>query len=54
MAIFKTPKQVRPKEMGKTTFATGRADLSAAIPNPKSCGSMRHRMHERREHRERY
>jgi hypothetical protein len=52
--IFKTPKQIRVKEIGKTTFATGRVHAELSL-QPKTCGNMRHMRHEMREHnRERY
>lgn len=59
--IFKTPKQVRPQELGRGKFATGRTEMPTL--NPQLCNMLKHRnmtrheiheRHERREHRGRY
>lgn len=51
MAIIKKPSQIRPRELGSTKFATGRANLNASVPNPTCPGKSMHMRHEMREHR---
>ena len=46
-------KQIRKREPGRTTFATGRVDPNSIVLNPKPCMHKR-MMHERHERRERY